>query len=150
MRHKIRIGELASRKLTHQRGSVARQLLAAGARYQRIVSLGSRARRAEKHSLERAPAIKTTDPRQRRASRGWHWDHVRLLVSMHLDSVLERPEQAVGVGELDGIIRTDPSRCGKCTQCRHRGGLPKRRLASSEDHLMYLSIELDLANAAAP
>ena len=84
---------------------------------------------------------------ERRLGRG---QQVGLGIVDHLHAVLDRPQQAIGIGQAacrGG--RQMPGRLQRGDRVERRRA-PQRRIAAAVDHLLDLDEEFDLANAAAP
>ncbi len=74
---------------------------------------------------------------------------LRLLVRDHLQAVLDRAKEAVGVGQLVARLRRDPTLVVERDE-HVEGALPAQGGApAAEDELLRLHEELDLADAAA-
>ena len=74
---------------------------------------------------------------------------MRLPILDHLQPMLDRAEEDIGVDEARGDIRLDHPglrQCGERAACVAR---PQRRIAPAVDQLMHLRKEFDFPNAAA-
>jgi hypothetical protein len=74
---------------------------------------------------------------------------VRLPVVHHLQPVLDRAEQPVGVLQRSPLAPHDPTGFGKRGKGGKRCRRAQHRLAATMDELVHLRVELDLADAAA-
>ena len=78
------------------------------------------------------------------------WQRLRLLVGDHLQAMLDRAQDAVGVRQVALHLGLDPAALGELHERRERLRHAQVGLAASGDQLLRLGEELDLADAAAP
>ncbi len=71
-----------------------------------------------------------------------------LLVAQHLEPVLHRAQERVGLSQFVPRPRVDPARFAKPIQSLDGAAPAQGRLATAEDELLRLREELDLADAA--
>ena len=73
-----------------------------------------------------------------------------LLVVDHLDAMLDRAVEAIGVGQILGEpAARDARRAASAASASSVAGARKRRVAAAVDHLLRLGEEFDLADPAA-
>ena len=107
--------------------------------------------RAEASASSASPLSRPCSRATLSSAAGSAGKQVRLRIVDHLHAVLDRAQQAVGVGELARHRhRRDRPAASKRLDRVERRRRAHRRVAAAVDHLLDLDEELDLANAAAP
>src|SRR3954468_11235356 len=74
---------------------------------------------------------------------------MRLRIVDHLDPVLDRPQQAIGTGQLGCDLAVQPARFEQCANCIKGRRRAHPLVTAAVDHLLDLNEEFDLPDAAA-